>query len=213
MSWTYAELDRVHRQAYLDLCAEHGIDMPCRQYDSAGEGAGLEADGKPQCASCGHPELVHDETITEREALVEILTILSGNSGDYIYDAPTRNAIMHQYQLLGWLGESYTGAAPEAIDYDREHSAIMNILETLSDDGGEWECGESRGFDDPALNAAFGPFIKLGWINEDGTDTELLPPFNEKGPGDRWAPGEVVDIAAADAMLLEKLMCGDTDSK
>lgn len=36
-------------------------DPPCGVYDPAGEGAGAEADGHPQCATCGHPKSAHPQ--------------------------------------------------------------------------------------------------------------------------------------------------------
>lgn len=35
-------------------------DLPCNEYDPAGSGAGVEDDGQPQCASCGHSKAAHE---------------------------------------------------------------------------------------------------------------------------------------------------------
>lgn len=34
-------------------------ELPCEEYDPAGEGAGLEQDGHPQCAWCGYSLALH----------------------------------------------------------------------------------------------------------------------------------------------------------
>ena len=38
-------------------------EPPCDEYDPAGPGAGVEADGFPQCAMCGWPKKAHDERL------------------------------------------------------------------------------------------------------------------------------------------------------
>jgi hypothetical protein len=53
---------KLLRQAYVNLCEEGGFDPPCEEYDPAGTGAGVELDGFPQCAMCGHPRIVHQES-------------------------------------------------------------------------------------------------------------------------------------------------------
>lgn len=41
-------------------------DPPCGEYDPAGSGAGLEEDGWPQCAACGHQRSRHQGEETRR---------------------------------------------------------------------------------------------------------------------------------------------------
>lgn len=47
------------RLCYRSLVSSEGLGSICDDYDPAGPGAGVEADGKPQCATCGHPAVVH----------------------------------------------------------------------------------------------------------------------------------------------------------
>lgn len=55
--------------AKSDTCTrarDHGgwcDDGPCAEYDAAGEGAGIERDGKPQCAACGYMHIEHESPV------------------------------------------------------------------------------------------------------------------------------------------------------
>lgn len=51
----------VLRSCYRALASDYSDDGKgvCKEYDPAGPGAGVEVDGKPQCAVCGHPAIVH----------------------------------------------------------------------------------------------------------------------------------------------------------
>jgi hypothetical protein len=75
--------------------AHHGFDLdpvvppddgPCREYDEAGPGAGLEADGFPQCAGCGYLRSEHvssalseiSRAMHTQEAVLEPLAVALG---------------------------------------------------------------------------------------------------------------------------------------
>jgi hypothetical protein len=63
----------ARRQAYIDLCMEQYIERPCGEYDPAGPGAGIGADGEAVCAMCGHPKLVHAGEVANADRYTALL--------------------------------------------------------------------------------------------------------------------------------------------
>lgn len=54
-----ATRSRIILEILLNVLKDAGIELPCKEYDPAGSGAGVEPDGYPQCAVCGHPRIIH----------------------------------------------------------------------------------------------------------------------------------------------------------
>lgn len=60
------------RRCYFWLADDQGIEPVCDEYDAAGPGAGVEEDGYPQCAACGHPKVAHEQAVGGK--LLSLLT-------------------------------------------------------------------------------------------------------------------------------------------
>lgn len=55
-------------------------DAPCEEYDPAGPGAGVEPDGHPQCANCGHPKSLHGSDGSAGAAPIERSEKMAGTA-------------------------------------------------------------------------------------------------------------------------------------
>ncbi len=84
-------------------------DPPCAEYDSAGAGAGVEHDGLPQCAACGHPYSAHPP----QRQLVEVANeVRCSKTGKLVESEPTGERkwiILHACGEWTWEDANFCG--------------------------------------------------------------------------------------------------------